>query len=60
MQLFNRVDKRILKEQVLNSNEEYTTISFYKYHHIDNPTQIIDELFRAWYPMGVLVRIYID
>lgn len=59
MQLFNRVDKKILKEQVLNSNEEYTTISFYKYHHIDNPTQFRDELFRAWYAMGVLGRIYI-
>lgn len=59
MQLFNRVDKKILKEQVLNSNEEYTTISFYKYHHIDNPIQFRNELYRAWYAMGVLGRIYI-
>lgn len=59
MQLYNRIDKRVLKEQMENSTEEYTTISFYKYRRIDNPQNFRDELYRAWYAMGVLGRIYI-
>lgn len=59
MQLYNRVDKKVLKEKLYSSDEEYTTISFYKYHKIDDPTQYRDILYRAWFAMGVVGRIYI-
>lgn len=59
MQLYNRVNKKVLKEKIRNSTEEYSTISFYKYHKIDYPQQYRDELYRAWYAMGVLGRIYV-
>ncbi len=59
MPLYNQVDKKVLKERLANSEEEYTTISFYKYHHIDNPTSFRDELYSNWVQMGVLGRIYI-
>ncbi|MCU0327451.1 MAG: rhodanese-related sulfurtransferase [Chitinophagales bacterium] len=59
MQLSNKVDKRILKESIQNSGIAYRTISFYRYYRIENPQQFRDELFRAWYAMGVVGRIYI-
>lgn len=59
MQLYNRVDKKVLKERLANLDEEFTTISFYKYHKIHQPEQLRDELYRAWFAMGVLGRIYI-
>lgn len=59
MQLYNRVDKKVLKEKLYTTSEEFTTISFYKYHKIEDPQQYRDILYRAWYAMGVLGRIYI-
>ena len=59
MQLYNRVDKKVLKERVASLDEEFTTISFYKYHKIHQPEQLRDEFYRAWFAMGVLGRIYI-
>lgn len=59
MQLYNRIDKKVLKEQIEKSEEEFTVISFYKYHSIHEPEKHRDELYRAWYAMGVLGRIYI-
>lgn len=59
MQLYNRIDKKVLKERLSASSEDFTTISFYKYHRIDHPQTYRDELYRAWYAMGVVGRIYI-
>ena len=59
MQLYNRVDRKVLKERIAKLEVEYTTLSFYKYHKIDQPEQFRDELYRVWYSMGVLGRIYI-
>lgn len=59
MQLYNRLDRKVLKERIAKLEEEYTTLSFYKYHKIDQPEQFRDELYRVWYSMGVLGRIYI-
>jgi UPF0176 protein len=42
-----------------SSNEERTTLSFYKYHHIENPGELRDELYRAWSGLDVLGRIYL-
>lgn len=59
MQLWNRVDKRILEKNLLESNEPRCTISFYNYSKIENPAAWRDELFLAWEPLGVLGRIYV-
>lgn len=59
MQLSNKVDKRILKEKIEKSSDSFITISFYRYKFIENPQQFRDELYRAWYSMGVLGRIYL-
>lgn len=57
--LYNTIDRRILKEQMLTSTERRITISFYKYHHIGNPTFFRDYLFTHWENIGVLGRTYI-
>lgn len=59
MQLSNKVDKRILKKQIESTTESFITISFYRYKYIENPQQFRDELYRSWFAMGVLGRIYI-
>lgn len=59
MQLWNRVDKRILEQHLLESSERRTTISFYKYHTIHNPESWRDELYLHLNQLGVLGRIYV-
>ena len=42
-----------------SSDEQRTTLSFYKYHHISDPNDFRDELYRAWSDLDVLGRIYL-
>jgi UPF0176 protein len=59
MALYNRVDGRLLKEKMRSTLEKRVTISFYKYHHITNPQEFRDQLYREFDALGVLGRIYI-
>lgn len=59
MALHNRVDGRILKEKMKNAAEERTTISFYKYHHISEPQNFRDFLYKGLDSISVLGRIYV-
>lgn len=59
MKLCNRVDKKVLKEQIANSNERRMTISFYKYAQIGNPQVFRDYLYLHFDSVGVLGRIYV-
>ena len=59
MQLYNRIDKTVLKEQMAKDTTPRTTISFYKYINIANPSELRDELFQIWTKMDVLGRIYL-
>jgi UPF0176 protein len=59
MQLWNRVDKRILEKNLLESDETRITISFYKYARIGQPAEWRDELYQAWEKLDVLGRIYV-
>lgn len=59
MALHNRIDKRILKEKMLNTAEERITISFYKYHQLSEPKVFRDELYRLLDQLGVMGRIYV-
>ncbi len=59
MKLHNKVNKIILKQQILESAEPRTTLSFYKYFHIGNPQIFRDHLYLLLDPLGVLGRIYI-
>jgi UPF0176 protein len=59
MNLRNRVNTKVLKEKMRSSDEQRTTLSFYKYHHIEEPSQLRDELYRQWSDIDVLGRIYL-
>jgi UPF0176 protein len=57
--LHNKIDARELKKKILESQEERTTVSFYKYHHIQDTQAFRDALYVAWEALGVLGRIYV-
>lgn len=57
--LHNRVNREILKKKIEESQEPRTTISFYKYHHIQDVQSFRDALFLKWTELEVLGRIYV-
>jgi UPF0176 protein len=59
MRLHNRVNRRELKERMLQNPEQRVTISFYCYHQISNPALFRDHIYTEWSKIGVLGRIYV-
>ena len=59
MILHNKIDNRILKEQLKTIQEPRTTLSFYKYHHIENPKAFRDNLYLDLDKLRVWGRIYV-
>ena len=57
--LYNKIDRRVLKERMEQSNEERTTISFYAYAKIRNTQFFRDYLYSYWEPIGVMGRTYV-
>ncbi len=57
--LYNKVDKNVLKQRLLESDEERRTLSFYKYYHIANPRFFRNHLYVLLDQVGVLGRIYV-
>lgn len=59
MALYNRVNGRQLKEFVRSTNQERTTLSFYKYHALSQPDVLRNELYEKLHALGVWGRIYL-
>ncbi|MBK7429055.1 MAG: rhodanese-related sulfurtransferase [Saprospiraceae bacterium] len=59
MRLYNRINGEELKRLMKESNEQRTTLSFYKYHKILNPNFFRDHLYVTLDQVGVLGRIYV-
>jgi UPF0176 protein len=57
--LHNRVNRRELKQRILESNEARITVSFYKYQHLSNPQLFRDHIYMEWAKIGVLGRVYV-
>ncbi len=57
--LFNLVNNEELRERMLKSEEERLTLSFYRYHQIEDPKAFRNELYRRWNLLGVYGRIYV-
>lgn len=57
--LYNKVDRRLLKQRLEESNEKRITLSFYQYAHIANPTLFRDHLFILFQNCEVFGRIYV-
>ncbi len=60
MQLYNKLSAKQRAELIDKSGKDRLTISFYQYHHIENPQQFRDELFLAWDQLDVLGRTYVS
>jgi UPF0176 protein len=59
MPLHNHIDGRVLKHQLQASTETRTTLSFYQYARVVNPSFLRDYLYQRWYELGVLGRAYV-
>ena len=59
IQLHNKVNREILIQKMKESRELRTTISFYNYVKIANPTLFRDHLYLVFDELKVLGRIYI-
>lgn len=59
MALHNKENREVLKARMAGSKEARTTISFYKYHQLEDPQGFRDLLFRDWEALGVMGRTYI-
>ena len=59
MQLYNKVDKRVLKERLMAEPFKRITVSFYRYVILDNPHEMRDTLFAAWDKLQCFGRIYL-
>lgn len=59
MQLYNRVDRRVLEAQMANDSVKRITLSFYQYHHIKNSEIFRNYLYDGLNQLGTLGRIYV-
>lgn len=59
MFLYNRINKEELKESLQEENFKRFTISFYKYHYLNNPLEFRDNIFRDWFLLDCCGRIYV-
>jgi UPF0176 protein len=59
MTLHNKVEGKLLRERIRHTNEKRVTISFYRYHHIEDPGAFRDAIYRDLERIGVLGRIYV-
>jgi UPF0176 protein len=59
MVLHNKIDNRILKEQLKAIQEPRTTLSFYKYHQLEDPKAFRDQLYLELDKLKVWGRIYV-
>lgn len=57
--LHNRISQKELKQRLLEETEPRTTISFYRYFHIDEPKIFRDHLYKDLDQLKVFGRIYL-
>jgi UPF0176 protein len=59
MILHNRVNKKELKQRLMEEKIRRITLSFYRYVNIEQPELLRDELFKFWTSLNVFGRIYL-
>ena len=57
--LHNKEDRRVLFERMQADERPRTTMSFYRYVHLEDPESTRDELYAAWSELEVLGRTYV-
>jgi len=56
--LFNKVDKKVLKEKIHQDRRPREVISFYKYAQIGNPQVFRDHMYSQWDKLEVMGRVH--
>ncbi|MBX2909890.1 MAG: rhodanese-related sulfurtransferase [Chitinophagales bacterium] len=59
MQLHNKFNRKVLKENIQNDSTVRTTISFYQYTKITDPDLFRNTIYKQLEILGVLGRIYV-
>lgn len=59
MQLHNKFNRKVLKEKIQNDGTPRTTISFYQYAKISDPSFFRNTIYKQLEDLGVLGRIYV-
>lgn len=59
MALYNKIDKKVLKERLMAEPFHRITLSFYRYVIINDVEDTRDALYKMWDALGVFGRIYI-
>jgi UPF0176 protein len=57
--LYNRVDRRLLKQRLMEESFRRVTLSFYRYVILNDPQQVRDRLFAQWHALNCFGRIYV-
>ena len=57
--LFNQKSREQLKADLAEENFQRNTCSFYRYILIDDPQVLRDELYKDWFDLRILGRVYI-
>ena len=57
--LHNIEDRRVLLERMKADTRPRTTLSFYRYVHLEDPQRTRNELYEAWERLEVLGRTYV-
>ncbi|MDQ3001660.1 MAG: rhodanese-related sulfurtransferase [Fibrobacterota bacterium] len=59
MLLYNTMSAQERAKWIDDAGQDRITLSFYKYHRIDNPRDFRDNLYLEWEKLAVLGRIYV-
>jgi len=59
MQLWNTLSREEMVDRLREKNVRFITISFYKYHHIEDPESFRNQLFISWNSLEILGRTYV-
>lgn len=59
MLLYNKYDKKVLKEQLMAEDFKRITVSFYRYVIIEDPNALRDELYMEWSALNAFGRTYL-
>ena len=59
MLLHNRINKKELKKRLMEEAFKRKTISFYKYHYLENPQELRDRVYRDWSLFECYGRVYV-
>ena len=59
MALYNKLDKRLLKQKLAEESFQRVTLSFYQYAKIEDVEAFRNDLYRNWEKYAVFGRIYV-